>query len=122
MIPDNPHLLPKLRSEKLRDACRDIPCCARVAGFVSSHCAGDDTVVGAHLPIWGKGTGTKVSDLAIVAACFTCHELIDRRMPVPSIHYNSDYWKQLMLGNHETIARWIAMGLLPIPEHGTLIA
>lgn len=136
MIPDNPHMLPKLRSKKLRDACRDMPCCARVAGFWDAACAGPDTVVGAHLPILGKGTGTKSSDLAIVAACFTCHELIDGRscpafplesepelrMVLAQIHHKGSYWKQLMRGNHETIARWIAMGLLPIPEHGTLIS
>ena len=34
-------------------------------------------MVACHLPTIGKGIGTKVTDLAVVAGCSSCHALLD---------------------------------------------
>ena len=74
-----PHMLPKLRSKRLMDAVAGMPCTLRISSFVPGHrCAGRETVVGCHLPTIGKGMKTKVTDMAVVAACFNCHNLLDR--------------------------------------------
>ena len=50
----------------------------RIAGLVPGHrCASRETVVGAHTGNLGKGMSTKVSDIAVVAACMNCHALLD---------------------------------------------
>lgn len=77
----NPHLLPKVRSPALMDACRDLPCTLKLATFIPEPCAPQNTVVGCHLPVFGKGTGTKVSDLYVAAGCSLCHDLLDGRDP-----------------------------------------
>lgn len=78
MIDHRPHLLPKVRSDAIMDAMKHYPCTLRIANFIPGHvCAAESTVVGAHLPVSGKGMGTKVTDMAVVAACKHCHDLID---------------------------------------------
>jgi len=77
-----PHLLPKLRSDQLMAAMALFPCTLRIASFIpGATCAHQSTVVGAHLQVAGKGIGTKVTDMAVVAACATCHALQERRDP-----------------------------------------
>lgn len=116
----NPHMLPKIRSRKLLDACRHMPCTIRVASFVpGKRCSCQDTVVGAHLPVMGKGVGTKVSDLFVAAACMACHDIIDGRdrsgKDYIEANYPAAYANRLMLGLAETQSRWIGMGLISIP-------
>lgn len=78
MIHANPHMLPKIRSPRLMKAMKGMPCTLRIAGFVPGcSCASDDTVVGCHLPVIGKGVSTKVTDLAVAAGCYACHRIID---------------------------------------------
>lgn len=74
----NPQLLPKVRSEAIMQAMQHLPCTLRITSFIPGRrCAGQDTVVGCHLPTIGKGLGTKVTDLAVVAGCASCHALLD---------------------------------------------
>lgn len=119
-LPVNPHMLPKVRSEALRASCQNMPCTLRIAGFAGKPCAPQETVVGAHLPIFGKGTSTKVSDLHIVAACSTCHDLLDfERNPegmTIAQRYPQAFYRQLFLAQAETQARWLANGLLVVPD------
>lgn len=76
----NPERLPKIRSRKLLDEIRHMPCTLRIASFIPSHrCSPDDTVVPCHVQTIGKGMGTKVSDLFVVAGCMACHDLLDGR-------------------------------------------
>jgi hypothetical protein len=116
----NPDLLPKVRSEALMDACRHMPCTLRVASFVGQRCAPQDTVVGCHLATIGKGVSTKVSDLYVAAGCFHCHRIIDgrdKRILETIIHnYPAAFADRLMRANHETIARWVGMGLITGPD------
>lgn len=71
--------LPKVESKVLRDECRHMPCTLRIASFLGIPCAPQETVVGAHVTSFGKGMGTKETDLALAAACVTCHDLADMR-------------------------------------------
>lgn len=60
-----------IRSKKLLEAARQIPC---------QHCGADDgTVVAAHTN-WGggKGRGIKADDNLIASLCFTCHSQLDQ--------------------------------------------
>ena len=87
-----PHMLPKIRSKRIMAAPALIrqktgvmmPCTLRIASFLGERCADDDTCVMAHLPAPGKGTSTKVTDLAAVCACLRCHQLLDQKIAPPS--------------------------------------
>lgn len=115
-----PHMLPKLRCEALRAACADMPCCARVSSLIPGHrCSASATVVGAHLPVAGKGMGSKVTDLAIVAACDNCHRLIDRvdpRWKWLADTYPAAFYDRLLNGWMETLTFWLDAGVLTIPD------
>lgn len=111
----NPHMLPKVRSESLKRATALMPCTLRVASFAGCSCAPQNTVVPAHLPVFGKGVSTKVSDLFVVAACHTCHDLLDGRDPrgmqVKNMYPNA-WAERLIMAQSETLARWVDMGLI----------
>lgn len=113
----NPDLLPKVRSRALLDACGDMPCTLRIASLAGMQCAPQNTVVGCHLATIGKGVGTKVSDLYVAAGCVVCHDLVDgrdKRGFVIADTYPAAFAERLMRGNHETIARWVEMGLIEV--------
>lgn len=116
----NPMLLPKVRSDALTDSARFMPCALRIASFIPNHrCADPSTVIMAHLPTIGKGNASKVSDLFMVAACFACHELIDRRdkrIAWIEEHYAAALANRYMRGHHETMSRWLGAGLIVVPD------
>lgn len=118
----NPHMLPKVRSESLRRAAIDMPCTLRIAGFIGLRCAHQSTNVMAHLPVHGKGVGSKVSDLHMACACETCHRLLDQDPRGFEIRekYPHAFWEQLFKAHAETLSRWVAMGLI-IGEDWTVI-
>jgi hypothetical protein len=121
----NPDLLPKIRSRALLDACQHMPCTLRIASFVGQRCAPQDTVVGCHLPTIGKGVSTKVSDLFVAAGCATCHSIVDHRgtnamREVIERNYPAAFADRLMRANHETLSRWVGMGLIQV-EGGEII-
>lgn len=64
----------------MRTPAAGIPCNLRIASFVPGlKCADPSTCVMNHLPVDGKGTSTKVTDIATVIGCATCHDIIDGR-------------------------------------------
>lgn len=74
----NPHMLPKVRSDAIMAAAEGSPCTLRIATFIPGRrCSGNETTVACHLPIWGKGTSTKVTDMAVAFGCSSCHAIID---------------------------------------------
>lgn len=77
----NPHMLPKVRSKVITRAMQGYPCTLRIASFAGMQCSSHETTVAAHLPVAGKGMGTKVTDMATVASCQLCHDLLDLRDP-----------------------------------------
>ena len=74
----SPHLAPKLRSPVIMAAAAGMPCTLRIASILGGQCNGPETTVGCHLPVGGKGMGTKVTDLAVVFGCAACHAALDR--------------------------------------------
>ena len=68
----------------------------------------------------GRGVGTKVSDLHAVFACSACHDVIDRRVPMPG-HLDAAYVRDAMVrALCETQSRWVQMGLLSVKGGKTL--
>lgn len=117
----NPALLPKVRSERLRIACNEMPYCTlRIGTFVGLPCASVSTLVGCHLPTIGKGTSTKVSDLFMAAGCSTCHDILDgvnsRVLGQIKERYPAAFAERIMRAHHETLSLWVAMGLIEIPD------
>jgi hypothetical protein len=114
----NPHLLPKVRSQKLQDACQHMPCTLRISSFVPHwQCAHQSTVVGCHLDrTIGKGMGTKVSALFMAAGCIHCHNIIDGRDRKAADYimerYPAAMMQRMLAGLAETQSRWVQMGLL----------
>lgn len=120
----NPHLLPKIRSESLCRSAVDMPCTLRIAGFVGLPCAAQSTNVMCHMPVHGKGVATKVSDLHMACGCAACHDLLDgrdARGPVIRERYPHAFWEQLFKAHAETLSRWVAMGLIPMGDDWTII-
>lgn len=114
----SPTTLPKVRSAALMKAMRGYPCTLRIAGMIPGHgCASDDTVVGCHLTTPGKGTATKSTDLAVVAACAHCHALLDRvdhRIAMIEREYPSVLGHRLLMGLIETHALLARDGIITV--------
>ena len=108
MIDHRPHLLPKVRSDLIMSSMRHYPCTLRIASFIPGHqCAHQSTVVGVHLPVLGKGMSTKGTDLAVVAGCKHCHDLVDgvdKRIHWLAENYPAAYHMRLLQALVETQA------------------
>lgn len=123
-----PHLLPKIRSEVLMDAIggklpggvrtQPMPCTVRISGMVPGHrCASRETVVGAHTGNLGKGMSTKVSDIAVVAACMHCHNLIDMtdsRWWWLMDHRCFETMNRIITAQHETLAMLVDLEIITV--------
>lgn len=117
----NPHMLPKIRSDQIMAFAMGQPCSLRIASFAGVQCAGTDTCVHCHLPVFGKGTGTKVSDVFGAIGCRVCHEILDGKIGVELRHrYPAAYTERLWHAMCETQARLIEAGLIVVPD-GRLI-
>ena len=91
------------------------PCSLRLGSFIGHPCFGD--VCGCHLPVQGKGTGTKVTDLAVAAGCTVCHRILDGGEGVDiSKAYPSAFAIQLLRALVETQARLVQSDLILIPD------
>lgn len=120
MIDHRPHLLPKVRSKKLMAAMAGLPCTLRIASFIPGHtCSHQSTVVGCHLPVIGKGTSTKVTDLAVAAGCFNCHALnegVDKRINEIMDRYPAGLTMRYLNALIETHALLIQHGIIVVPD------
>ncbi len=116
-------LLPKVRSEAIMRACHQCPCSMRIGSFIGIPCSGD--VMGVHLDgTVGKGVGTKVSDLAVVAGCDTCHKLFDGRDARRQIlleKYPAAVANQMLRAIVETHSRLLGAGIITVSD-GEIIA
>lgn len=114
----NPHMLPKVRSETLMRAMAGYPCSLRVSSFYPGHaCSPQATVVGCHVGGLGKGTGTKVTDMAVAAGCANCHAIVDRvdrRYDWIMEKYPAAFMERVLLGLIETHARLCADGIINV--------
>jgi hypothetical protein len=114
----NPHMLPKVRSPALMAGVRGMPCALRLGTFLGRPCAPSDTVVACHLPVFGKGVATKVSDLFTVAGCSSCHEILDGSLGVELRKRDPfAYMQRLLFALCETQARHVAEGRISVPDN-----
>jgi hypothetical protein len=114
----NPQLLPKVRSDALMQSAEGQPCSLRIAGFVGMSCSGNATVVGCHLPVVGRGVGTKATDLAVAYGCQTCHDLLDGRnqnaRAIIMERYPAAFFERLLNALVETQARMVGAGIIEV--------
>jgi hypothetical protein len=114
----NPQMLPKIRSEAIMQSAQGQPCSLRVAGFVGMQCSGNATVVGCHLPVVGRGVGTKATDLAVAYGCSVCHEIIDGRdqnaRAIILERYPAAFFERLLNALVETQARMVGAGIIKV--------
>ena len=115
----SPLRLPKVRSAALIQATHDMPCSLRLASLLLRPCEGD--VMAVHLDkAGGKGMGTKVSDLAVVAGCNACHCLLDGRdrsgWSILMDKHEKQVLAQCIRALLETQSRWVALGLITGPD------
>lgn len=113
----NPHMLPKVRSDELMRAMNGMPCSLRIASLVPGRrCDGPDTTVGCHLPVIGKGTSTKVSDLFVAGGCHVCHDIVDGRdqeaLRYIQQHAAVPYMERLLNALCETQSRLVGDGII----------
>lgn len=116
-------MLPKVRSRAIMDACHQMPCTLRIGTFVGIPCSGDR--MGCHLDFThGKGMGTKVSEMNVVAGCHVCHEILDGRnraaKNVIMERYSAAFMEQCLRALTETHARLAAAGIITVSD-GRLI-
>lgn len=115
-----PHMLPKVRSSLIMASAAGSPCTLRIATFVPGlMCADRSTTVGAHLPIGGKGTSTKGTDMAVAFACGVCHRLLDEPSPMERKYldsYGGAVLDRMLRGLVETHALLIDQGIIVIPD------
>lgn len=120
-FPDNPVLLPKIRSAAIMNAAKDMPCTLRVASFVPGRrCSHQTTNIMCHLPSYGKGTSTKSSDHCVAAGCFECHQIVDgpdkAARDFIMEKYPAAYMERLLRGMQETQAMLLSLGILTGPD------
>lgn len=91
-----------VRSKKLLEAAREIPC---------QHCGADDgTVVAAHTN-WGggKGRGIKADDNLIASLCFHCHSQLDQGSSMSRLDRHI-MWE---MAHERTVSKLTKLGLWP---------
>lgn len=115
-----PHMLPKVRSDKLMASAAGMPCTLRIASFIPGlRCSGPETTVMAHLPIWGKGIGTKVTDIGAAFGCDVCHRILDQpgseEARYIEQHYRAAMMHRLLCGLTETLTILMDEGIIEIP-------
>ena len=111
----NPHMLEKVRSEELLESIRHIDhCTLRISSFAGQPCSGP--IDACHLPVFGKGVGTKVTDLAAVAGCRRCHSLLDHdRLGVELTgRFPYEWMQRLLFALVETQAMLVIEGIIEV--------
>lgn len=106
----------RLESKKLRDSIRGMNCLLNVAQ-TCQYIVGDPTVVPCHAPSEDKGWARRSNDTNIVAGCFACHSVLDRRAKYPltnAIITEEEarfYW---LRGMQRQLSHWIDRGVLVV--------
>ena len=117
---NNPHSFLKVRSKAIMQAANGITCQLRISSFIPGHtCSGDDTCVMAHPPSFGKGFGTKVSDLGTIISCYHCHDLLDgrdKRISFIIDNYPTLLQERVTLGILATLQILVEKGVIIIPD------
>ncbi len=97
---------------KITEAARDEECLIRYTRV----CNGNrETSVWAHYNglAGGKGVGLKVHDLLGSIACSACHDLYDRRRPLPPGMTRDDAELNFWRGHARSVCRLVEKGVIP---------
>lgn len=110
--------LPKSDSKLLMKAIEGMPCMLRISSLHPGHsCSGRDTVVGCHLPVHGKGTSSKVTNLAVAGGCSNCHAIldgVDARFHWIKEHHPFELAMRYLNALVETHARLMEAGIITV--------
>jgi hypothetical protein len=116
----NPHLLPKVRSAAIMAAAHGAPCTLRICSLMGQRCWSRETTVACHLPIWGKGIGTKVTDMAVAFGCGGCHAIIDgvdqQSLRLLEEKYPAILAQRMLHALTETQALLLSAGIITVPD------
>lgn len=115
------YLLPKVRSQTMRDSANGQQCSIRIASFIPGRrCSGQDTSVFCHIPNFTKGMSTKGTDMAAEYGCYACHDIIDGRDPKAWKYLMENYpaavLDRMLNGLVETHCRMIEQGIIVVPD------
>ena len=102
-----------LRSDLYLAGSRGAPCTLRIAGVCRDE---RETTVPCHLRDSHTGRSQKASDLSVADGCARCHDVLDRRVKLPTGDFISDgEWTFYALrGLQETLERRKDAGLLKV--------
>lgn len=117
----NPHMMTKVRSEKIMASAKGMPCTTMLASMIPGRqCGTLETTVGTHLPVPGKGMSSKVTDLATSYSCDQCHAIIDGidRVGLKWLmdNYPAAVLQQMLNGMAWTQSMWVDRGLIIVPD------
>lgn len=104
-----------LRSQRYLAGSRGAPCTFRISGVCRDE---RETVVPCHLKDHHAGRGIKASDLSVADGCLRCHDVMDRRAPMPGgeLISEADWLFYALRGLQETLERRREIGLLFVTE------
>ena len=104
-----------LRSQKYLAGSRGAPCTLRITGVCRDE---RETVVPCHLKDRHAGRSIKASDLSVADGCLRCHDVMDRRAPLPGgdLISEADWLFYALRGLQETLERRREIGLLFVTE------
>jgi len=98
------------KQSKLTKAARGQECTIQIHPYCNGN---SETTVLCHAPCVDKGTGIKGPDWWGADGCNTCHDIVDRRMPVDDIEWE-EIWGCFVAGVYRTIKRRIEQGLIKV--------
>jgi hypothetical protein len=99
-----------IRSTAIRKAAKGQDCTVNISGVCNYS---PETVVFAHYPSEGKGTGLKSSDVCGGFACHYCHMALDGQTK----HANLDYGEREYYMRRSMVRTWhklIDMGIITV--------
>jgi hypothetical protein len=102
-----------VRSTKITEACRAIPC---------QHCGLDDgTVVAAHsnMSAHGKGRSIKASDDRVASLCHSCHSDLDQGQSLSRAEREAMWWDAHVKTVLLLVRRALWPSNVPVPDIST---
>lgn len=103
---------------KLTESARGVPCQIRMVG-ICNHNPETSVLCHANGSAAGKGIGMKSPDILGAIGCSACHDVVDRRTPLPLGMTRVDVLLAFWQGHARTVCIWIETGLIEI-ERGTI--
>jgi len=94
---------------KFRKSAQGEDCCIRIPGVCSFD---PETTVLAHLPFGQGAMGSKSPDLIATYSCASCHDVLDRRTPIPDGFTPEEIYIYAWEGHARTLLKFEEKGLI----------